>query len=297
MSAKPKTMLIDGMPVLIEKEKNILEVIRKAGIDLPTFCYHSELSTYGACRMCVVENKWGDIEASCSSVPRDGMAIYTHTPTVRKYRKMILELLLSSHCRDCTTCNQNGTCKLQELARRYGVTNVRFNNTNTQPIIDESSDSITRDLSKCILCGDCVRVCDEVMNVGAIDFAGRGSKMKVMPAFGEPIADTGCVGCGQCAAVCPTGAITIKNDVNDVWAALSDKKNKVIVQVAPAVRVGIGQMFGMKNGEDVMGKVVAALRRLGFSEVFDTITGADLTVLEETNEFLTRLENPEKLPL
>ena len=124
--------------------------------------------------MCVVENKWGDIEASCSSVPRDGMEIYTNTPKVRKYRKMILELLLSSHCRDCTTCNQNGTCKLQELARRYGVTNVRFNNTNTQPIIDESSDSITRDLSKCILCGDCVRVCDEVMNVGAIDFAEIG---------------------------------------------------------------------------------------------------------------------------
>ena len=297
MSIKPRTMMIDGMPVLIENEKNILEVIRKAGIDLPTFCYHSELSTYGACRMCVVENKWGDIEASCSSVPRDGMEIYTNTPKVRKYRKMILELLLSSHCRDCTTCNQNGTCKLQELARRYGVGHVRFENSKTEPEIDDSSASITRDLSKCILCGDCVRVCDEVMNVGAIDFARRGSKMKVMPAFGEPIATTSCVGCGQCAAVCPTGAITIKNDVTAVWEALSDNKNKVIVQVAPAVRVGIGQMFGMKPGEDVMGKVVAALRRLGFDEVYDTITGADLTVMEETGEFLTRLENPETLPL
>lgn len=297
MSIKPKTMMIDGMPVLIEKEKNILEVIRKAGIDLPTFCYHSELSTYGACRMCVVENKWGDIEASCSSVPRDGMEIYTNTPKVRKYRKMILELLLSSHCRDCTTCNQNGTCKLQELARRYGVGHVRFNNTNVTPVIDNSSASITRDISKCILCGDCVRVCDEVMNVGAIDFSGRGSKMTVTPAFSEPIATTSCVGCGQCAAVCPTGAITIKNDVNDVWEALADKKNKVVVQVAPAVRVGIGQMFSIKENEDVMGKVVAALRRLGFAEVFDTITGADLTVLEESNEFLTRLENPDSLPL
>ncbi|MBR5266311.1 MAG: (2Fe-2S)-binding protein, partial [Clostridia bacterium] len=246
MCAKPKTMMIDGMPVLIENEKNILEVIRKAGIDLPTFCYHSELSTYGACRMCVVENKWGDIEASCSSVPRDGMEIWTNTPKVRKYRKMILELLLSSHCRDCTTCNQNGTCKLQELARRYGVSHVRFENSKTVPEIDDSSASITRDMSKCILCGDCVRVCDEVMAVGAIDFAGRGSKMKVTPAFGEPISTTSCVGCGQCAAVCPTGAITIKNDVAAVWDALSDPNNEVVVQVAPAVRVGIGQMFGMK---------------------------------------------------
>ena len=297
MCAKPKTMMIDGMPVLIENEKNILEVIRKAGIDLPTFCYHSELSTYGACRMCVVENKWGDIEASCSSVPRDGMEIYTNTPKVRKYRKMILELLLSSHCRDCTTCNQNGTCKLQELARRYGVNTVRFQNSKTVPEIDDSSASITRDISKCILCGDCVRVCDEVMNVGAIDFVGRGSKMKITPAFGDPINTTSCVGCGQCAAVCPTGAITIKNDVSAVWDAIYDPDCKVVVQVAPAVRVGIGQMFGMKPGEDVMGKVVAALKRLGFNKVFDTVTGADLTVLEEANEFLTRLENPEKLPL
>lgn len=291
-----KTMFVDGMPVLIENEKNILEVIRKAGIDLPTFCYHSELSTYGACRMCVVENKWGDVEASCSQVPQDGMEVWTNTPKVRKYRKMILELLLSSHCRDCTTCEKNGDCKLQELAFRFGVRNVRFENSKVCSVIDDSSPSITRDISKCILCGDCVRVCEEVMNVGAIDFAGRGSKMVVQPAFSEPINTSNCVGCGQCAAVCPTGAIVIKNDVNAVWKALSDKKNKVMVQVAPAVRVAIGQMFGLQAGENNMGKMVTALRQLGFSAVFDTSTGADLTIIEETNEFMTRLESG-KLPL
>ena len=291
-----KTMFVDGIPVLIENEKNILEVIRKAGIDLPTFCYHSELSTYGACRMCVVENKWGDVEASCSQVPQDGMEVWTNTPKVRKYRKMILELLLSSHCRDCTTCDKNGDCKLQELAYRFGVRSVRFENSKVCSVIDDSSPSITRDISKCILCGDCVRVCEEVMNVGAIDFAGRGSKMVVQPAFGEPINTSNCVGCGQCAAVCPTGAIVIKNDVSQVWKALSDKKNKVIVQVAPAVRVAIGQMFGQPAGENNMGRVVAALRQLGFHAVFDTSTGADLTIIEETNEFMTRLESG-KLPL
>lgn len=291
-----KTMFVDGMPVLIENEKNILEVIRKAGIDLPTFCYHSELSTYGACRMCVVENKWGDVEASCSQVPQEGMEVWTNTPKVRKYRKMILELLLSSHCRDCTTCEKNGDCKLQELAFRFGVRNVRFENSKVCSVIDDSSPSITRDISKCILCGDCVRVCEEVMNVGAIDFAGRGSKMVVQPAFSEPINTSNCVGCGQCAAVCPTGAIVIKNDVNAVWKALSDKKNKVMVQVAPAVRVAIGQMFGLQAGENNMGKMVTALRQLGFSAVFDTSTGADLTIIEETNEFMTRMESG-KLPL
>lgn len=292
-----KTMLIDGMPVLIENEKNILELIRKVGIDLPTFCYYSELSTYGACRMCVVENKWGDVEASCSTIPAEGMEVFTNTPKLRKYRKMVLELLLSAHCRDCTTCDKNGNCKLQELAHRFGVAQVRFSNTKENPQLDCSSLSITRDMSKCILCGDCVRVCEEVQNVGAIDFAHRGSSMMVTPAFGEPIASSNCVGCGQCSAVCPTGAIVIKNDVEHVWKALSDKKNKVVVQVAPAVRVGIGQIFGLPVGENSMGKIVSALRRLGFDSVFDTTTGADLTVLEETAEFLSRLENPEKLPL
>lgn len=290
-------MLIDDMPVEINGEKNILELVRKAGIELPTLCYYSELSVYGACRMCMVENKWGVMEASCSTPPKAGMEIYTNTPRLRKYRKMILELLLSNHCRDCTTCEKNGHCKLQELSQRFGIKNIRFNNTSEDRQIDSSSPCIVRDKSKCILCGDCVRVCDEVQNVGAIDFVKRGSKMTVGTAFDEPLSESNCVGCGQCAAVCPTGAIVVKNDTAKLWEDINDKDTKVIVQIAPAVRVGISQELGQKDGENVMGKIVSALKKIGFDEVFDTSTGADLTVLEETNEFLQRLGKNEKLPL
>lgn len=290
-------MLIDNIPVEIAGEKNILAVIRKIGIDLPTFCYYSELSVYGACRMCVVEDKRGDIHAACSTPPKGGMEIRTNTPRLRKYRKMILELFLSNHCRDCTTCEKNGKCKLQELAQRFGIKKVRFNNTSGEPDLDTSSLCIVRDKSKCILCGDCVRMCDEVQKVGAIDFAYRGSKMRVSPAFDEPIAKTNCVGCGQCAAVCPTGAIVVRDDTAKLWQDISDKDAKVVVQIAPAVRVGIGKEFGLSEGENVMGRIVAALRRMGFDEVFDTSTGADLTVLEEAGEFLARLHKGEKLPL
>ncbi|HWQ61092.1 MAG TPA: [FeFe] hydrogenase, group A [Negativicutes bacterium] len=290
-------MLIDNIPVEIAGEKNILAVIRKAGIDLPTFCYYSELSVYGACRMCVVEDKRGDIHAACSTPPKAGMEIRTNTPRLRKYRKMILELFLANHCRDCTTCEKNGKCKLQDLAKRFGIKQVRFNNTAGEPELDTSSLCIVRDKSKCILCGDCVRMCDEVQNVGAIDFAFRGSKMRVSPAFDEPIANTNCVGCGQCAAVCPTGAIVVRNDTAKLWHDLSDPQAKVVVQVAPAVRVGIGKEFGLGEGGNAMGKIVAALRRMGFDEVFDTSTSADLTVLEEAGEFIARVQKGENLPL
>ncbi len=289
-------MIIDNIPVEINGEKNILELIRKAGIDLPTFCYYSELSVYGACRMCMVENKWGGMEASCSTPPKAGMEIYTNTPKLRKHRKMILELLLADHCRDCTTCVKNGACKLQELASRFGITDVRFPNTATEPDIDNSSLCITRDANKCILCGDCVRVCNEVQNVGAIDFAFRGSKMKVCTAFDKPIAESPCVGCGQCAAVCPTGAIVIKNDSQRLWNDLSKENVKVIAQIAPAVRTAVAKEFGCDE-QNVMGKIIASLRRIGFDEVYDTSTGADLTVLEEANEFLKRIEKNENIPL
>ena len=290
-------MYIDDQRVEFDGEKNVLSVIRKAGIEIPTFCYYSELSVYGACRMCVVENEWGGIEASCSMLPRDGMKIKTNTLKLRKHRKMILELLLAAHCRDCTTCDKNGKCKLQELSKQYGITRVRFADTREEMEPDLSSPSIIRDPNKCILCGDCVRVCDEIQGMGVLDFAFRGSKLQVVPAFGRKLSETNCVNCGQCAAVCPTAAITIKKDIDKVWSAIYDKKKRVIVQIAPAVRVALGEEFGLPSGANVLGKLVAALKRVGFDHVYDTTLGADLTVMEEAREFLNRLENGGTFPM
>ena len=290
-------MTIDGRCVPIEGEKNILAVIRKAGIDLPTFCYHSELSVYGACRMCVVEDDRGRIFASCSEQPRAGMVIKTNSTKIRKYRKLIIELLLASHCRDCTVCTRNGNCDLQNIAFKVGIHSVRFPNNREQVPIDISSPSIVRDPNKCILCGDCVRTCDEIQAVGAIDFAHRGSKMEVTPAFGKELAETDCVGCGQCVVACPTGAISVRTNVTDVWQAIEDPNIRVVAQIAPAVRLAVGDKFGFPKGENTMGKLVAALRLMGFDKVYDTNFAADLTVVEESKEFAERLEKNENLPL
>ena len=290
-------MTINNRRVEFTNEKNVLSIIRKSGIDLPTFCYHSELSTYGACRMCVVEDDRGKIFASCSETPRDGMVIYTYTPRLQHHRKMIIELLLASHCRDCTTCAKNGICTLQKLSRQLGIMDVRFENNKKQLPKDTSSECVIRDPNKCILCGDCVRTCDEIQGLGILDFAFRGSKMQVTPAFNKNLSETDCVGCGQCRAVCPTGAISIKQDVEPVWKILADKNIRVVAQIAPAVRVAVGDKFGIKKGENALGRLVAALRRIGFDEVYDTNFGADLTVMEESKELVERLESGENLPL
>ncbi len=293
-----KYMIIDGMRIPFTDEKNILQVIHKAGIHVPTFCYYSDMSIFGACRMCVVEDNRGGILASCSTPPKDKLEIKTNTPRLHEYRKMILELLLAAHCRDCTVCEKNGRCRLQMLAVRFGLTEIRFKNNREEMEIDDSSESIIRDPGKCILCGDCVRMCNEVQNVGAIDFAYRGSNMRVLPAMGKKIAETNCVNCGQCAAVCPTAAIHVKSSLRAAWKALYDPKARVVAQVAPAVRVALGEEFGLEPGKNTMGRIYAALRMLGFDSVFDTSVGADLTVVEESNELIKKLEaGDDKYPL
>ncbi len=291
------TMIIDGRKVEFENEQNVLEVARNAGIDLPTFCYHSELSMYGACRMCIVEDDRGGILASCSTLPKDGMEIYTNTPKIRKYRRNILELLLANHDRDCTTCVKTGNCKLQDLSSRLCMDDVRFPNSMKEHEIDYSSLAIIRNPNKCILCGDCVRMCEEVQGVGALTFAYRGSKMKITPAFNKNISEVNCVDCGQCRAICPTGAISIKNQNKYFWELVNDKTKRVVVQIAPAVRVALGENFGLAPGTVTIGKIITALKYMGVESVFDTSFGADLTVMAEAEEFVDRLEKNENLPL
>lgn len=290
-------MTIDGRKVEFTDEKNVLTIIRKAGIDIPTLCYHSELSTFGACRLCTVEDDRGRMFASCSEEPRDGMVIFTNTGKLRKYRKLIIELLLAAHCRDCTTCEKSGDCNLQALAHRYGIMKVRFDNYKEIMPLDFSSPSIVRDPNKCILCGNCVRVCSELQGVGALGFAHRGSDAMVMPAFNRDIATTDCVNCGQCRVFCPTGAISIRHNKSEVWDALADPNVRVVAQIAPSVRVAVGDAFGLPKGDSTIGKIVSVLHRMGFDEVYDTTFSADLTIMEESAEFLDRVQNGGKLPL
>ena len=291
------TITINGKKYTFTDEKNVLTIIRKAGIDLPTLCYHSDLSTFGACRLCTVENDRGQCFASCSEEPRDGMVIYTHTERLRRHRKLIIELLLAAHCRDCTTCMKSGECVLQDLAHKMGVREVRFENYKEFRPIDYSSPSIVRDPNKCILCGNCVRVCSKIQGVGVLGFAHRGTDAEVIPAFNKKLSQTQCVSCGQCRVYCPTGALTIRTHLDEVYEALGDPNVRVVAQIAPAVRVAVGDAFGLPNGTNAMGKVVAALHSMGFDEVFDTSYTADLTVMEESAEFLDRVKNGGKLPL
>ena len=290
-------MYIDGQRVPFDGEKNVLAVIRKAGIEMPTFCYYSELSVYGACRMCVVEDEKGKIDASCSMEPRDGMRIRTNTARLLKHRRMILELMLASHCRDCTTCEKSGVCRLQDLALRFGVRKVRFADTRPEYEKDHSSPAIVRDPNKCILCGDCVRVCEEMQGMGILNFAHRGSDLVVCPAFDRKLSDTHCISCGQCAAACPTGAITIRDEIGKAWRTLYDADKRVVVQIAPAVRVAIGEAFGLEPGVNAIDKLVSALKMMGAEEVYDTNFGADLTVMEESAEFLERLKKGGPFPM
>lgn len=291
-----KTLIVDKMEVKIGDERNLLELIRKAGIELPTFCYHSEISIYGACRMCMVEVEGKGFVASCSTKPEPGMVVRTNTAKILKMRKMIVELMLASHKVECPTCSKGTDCQLQTLARRFGIKDVRFKKDNEPKPVDTSSPALVRDPSKCVLCGDCVRMCSEVQGIGAIDFAHRGSNATVLPSFGKDLSQVECVYCGQCARVCPTGALVSKSQNQEVWDVLHDETKTVVVQIAPAVRIALGEVFGLAPGTTTTGQIVSALRRMGFDKVYDTSFTADLTIVEEANEFLGRYGKNENLP-
>jgi NADH-quinone oxidoreductase subunit G len=293
------TMTVDGRTVEFTDERNILEVVRKAGVELPTLCYQAHLSPFGACRMCVVDAGGRGVVTSCTTPPEEGLAVQTMSERVRRVRKMALELLLASHDRNCLTCSKSGVCKLQDYAERYGIDQVRFfNPTDEAPKpIDDSNPALVRDPNKCVLCGNCVRACFEHQGMHILDFSKRGSEVEVSPAYGKRLDEVDCVFCGQCAAVCPTGAITVKSEIERVMAALRDEALTVVVQVAPAVRVALGEAFGLPAGANVEGKIVAALRRMGAVKVFDTNFAADLTIMEEATEFLQRLKTGERLPI
>jgi NADH-quinone oxidoreductase subunit G len=288
--------IVDGRNIEINGEKNLLELIRKAGIEIPTFCYHSELSVYGACRLCLVEVEGRGIMGACSTKPEPGMKIKTTTEEIREIRKISLELVLANHDHNCPTCYKSESCKLQQMAKKHGVNNIRFKKIQKEVPIDFSTYSLVRDSNKCILCGDCVRACNEIQSIGAIDFAFRGSNACVVPAYGKDLNSVECVDCGQCARVCPTGAIVPKSEIDGVWKAISDPNKVVVAQIAPAVRVAIGEEFGFAPGVDTTGQIVSALKIIGFNKVFDTAFSADLTVVEEATELINRVVKGEKLP-
>ncbi|MBR6738352.1 MAG: [Oscillospiraceae bacterium] len=290
-------MYVDNIRVEFDNEPTVLAVCQKAGVEMPNFCFHSDLSVYGACRMCMVEDENGKIDAAYTMPPKDGLRIRTNTKRLLKYRRLILELLLSAHCRDCTTCAKNRACRLQEMAMRFGIHRVRFEDTRPPQPKDESSAAISIDYNKCILCGDCVRICGEVQGMNILKFVGRGPTLRISTDGDVPISETKCVSCGQCSAVCTTGAITVKNQIGKAWKALHDPQKRVVVQIAPAVRVALGEAYGLPSGENVLDKLVTSLKIMGADEVYDTIFGADLTTREEAEEFLQRMKEQKNLPL
>ncbi len=293
------TLLLDGRKVTIEDDRNLLELIRRSGVDLPTFCYHSDLSVYGACRLCIVEIEGRGVQAACSTKPEPGMLVTSHSSQLREARKLTIELLLANHDRECPSCARSSDCSLQDLAQRLGVETVRYDQKTKEEMLplDRSSPSLVRDTNKCVLCGDCVRVCSEVQNIGALDFTDRGASARVGPAFDLGLGNSECVSCGQCAAVCPTGAIVPADEQDEVWELLHNPDVYTVAQVAPAVRVALGEFFGMEPGSIVTGQMVTALKMIGFDQVYDTSFGADMTILEEGNELLERVGNGGPFPL
>ncbi len=282
---------INGKAVSVPEGTTILDAARSVHIDIPTLCYLKDVHQYGSCRICVVEVEgMKNLQASCMAKVREGMVIHTNSAKVRRQRKLLYELMLSNHSKDCLSCARNQNCELQALGERLGVSECRLEGERTPRMVD-CSPSITRDTSKCILCRRCVTACKQIQHVGAIDAQNRGFDTVISPALGLPLNSTACAMCGQCVLVCPTGALQETDGLTPVWKALQDPKKRVVVQTAPAVRAALGEAFGYPVGTPVTGKMVSALRELGFDDVFDTNFAADLTILEEGTELLHRLSD------
>ena len=287
---------VNGKPVEARDGETILSVLKRIGITVPTLCYMENLTPTGACRLCVVEAD-GRLVPSCAFPVAPDMKIGTHTPRVMRARKTIVEMLLSGHPDDCLYCVRSGECSLQSIARELGVSSRRFTGAKKSFKADASSPSIVRDPAKCILCGKCVRVCEEIQGVSAIDFINRGSKSSVGTVLGQGLNVSSCINCGQCILVCPTGALQETSYIKQVAEALGDPKKLVVVQHAPSISVSIAEEFGMKPGIDVSGVMTATLRRMGFDRVFDTAFTADLTIMEEGSELVERITKGGKLPM
>jgi iron-only hydrogenase group A len=289
-------LTIDGLQIEVPKGTTVLEAARQTGIDVPSLCYMKDLNHPSSCRVCVVE-VGPRLIASCTLIAEEGMNVKTNTPKVREARKMSVELLLSNHKRECTSCLRSENCELQTVSKDLGIRDLGYEGEKTKAVCDDSSWSIVRDPEKCILCGRCISTCSDIQTVHAIGWAGRGFETRVAPAFDRSLGDSVCINCGQCIMNCPVGALHEKENVQDVWDALNDPDKFVIIQTAPAIRVAIGEEFGMPIGTSSTGKMVAAMRKLGFYKVFDTDFAADLTIMEEGTEFLGRLKTGENLPI
>ena len=296
--SKMVKLTIDGKEIEVEEGKTILEAARMINIDIPTLCFLKDINEVGECRMCVVEVEGRrGFATSCIQKVEEGMIVHTNTEKVIEARRLVLDLILSNHERECLTCTRNGNCELQKLAQEFNLDEIEYKGERTPHEIDDLSPSIVRDFNKCVLCRRCVATCKKVQGVGAIDCAGRGFTSCVSTAGNNSLANVNCTLCGQCIESCPVGALKEKDSTKEVWRALKDEDKYVVVQTAPAVRVALGEEFGMPIGTNVTGKMVSALKKMGFDKVFDTNTGADFTIMEEGTEFIQRMQNGGTLPM